>query len=183
MNIALLAARNVGHEIARFFGENKEPLACLVLDAKDTSGLNSEIIECSGVAKTNVLYSDTIHEERTLAAFRTMSLDLIILAWWPYLIKETLLEIPRIGCLNFHPSFLPYNRGKHFNFWAIVEDAPFGVTIHFADKGIDSGDIVFQSAIEKTWEDTAETLYHKAQCEIVRLFKENFIVNHHKKPY
>jgi methionyl-tRNA formyltransferase len=174
MNIGLFAACSVGHEVAQFFGENREPLACLVLDANDTGGLNAQIIEVSRCARNRVYLSDALYTEQTMAALREMKLDLIILAWWPHILKESLLKIPRIGCLNFHPSYLPYNRGKHYNFWAIIEDVPFGVTIHWVDEGIDSGDIAFQSAIEKSWEDTGETLFYKAQHEIIRLFKEKF---------
>ena len=88
--------------------------------------------------------------------------------------KKKLDKNPRLGCLNFHPSYLPYNRGKHYNFWSLVEDTTFGVTLHFLDEGVDTGDIAFQSIIDKSWEDTGETLYNKAQQEIVRLFKTKF---------
>jgi len=174
MNMALFAARNVGYQVAKFYGDNKEPLSCLVLDAKDDSGLNSKIIEESGVSPNKVFYSDALYKDETTNALGNMNLDLIILAWWPYIIKEKLLSLPRMGCLNFHPSYLPYNRGKHYNFWAIVEEVPFGVSLNSADKGIDTGDIAYQSLIETSWEDTGESLYIKAQEEIVRLFKEKF---------
>lgn len=175
MNIGLFAADTVGNEVTRFLGENKELLACLVLDSKDRRGINSEIIRNSGISDPDrIFYSDSLYEERTLYALRSLELDLILLAWWPYILKKDLIGIPKMGCLNFHPSYLPYNRGKHYNFWTIVEDTPFGVTIHWVDAGIDTGDIAFQSRIEKSWEDTGETLYYKAQEEIVRLFKEKF---------
>ena len=82
--------------------------------------------------------------------------------------------MPRWGALNFHPCLLPHNRGKHYNFWTLVEETPFGVTLHFVDEGVDSGDIAYKSPIEKTWEDTGATLYAKARAEIVRLFKEKW---------
>ena len=75
-----------------------------------------------------------------ILALKEINLDLIVLAWWPYIIKEPLISISRLGCLNLHPSLLPYNQGKHPYFWSIVEDVPFGVTIHFIDAGI-----IFQS--------------------------------------
>lgn len=100
--------------------------------------------------------------------------DLGILAWWPKVIEEDLLIAATHGFVNFHPSLLPYNRGKHYNFWAIVERAPFGVTLHFADKEVDSGDIIFQKSITYSWTDTGSTLYHKAQKEIVELFREHY---------
>ena len=175
MNIALFAADIVGHEVAKFFGENNEPLTCLILDSKDKKGLNAQILADSGIKEHNrVFYSGSLYKEETLNILKQMKLDLGILAWWPYIIKENLIKIPQIGFLNFHPSYLPYNRGKDPNFWSIVEDVPFGVSLHFVDTGIDSGDIAFQSVIEKSWEDTGKTLYEKSLKEIIKLFKDNF---------
>ena len=174
MNIVLFAACRVGYEIANFFGENNEPLSGLVLDSKDDSGLNRDIIAASKVPQEKIYYSDSLYTEQTLADLINLNADLFILSWWPYIIKEALIKSPKMGCLNFHPSYLPYNRGKHYNFWAIVENAPYGVTLHFVDKGVDTGDIAFQSMIETSWEDTGETLWRNAQSEIVRLFKEKF---------
>ena len=96
--------------------------------------------------------------------------DLGLLAWWPRIVRNSLIEIPKKGFINFHPSLLPYNRGKHYNFWAIVEGCPFGVTLHFVDAGVDTGDIVAQRSISYDWTDTGESLYFKAQKEILDLF-------------
>ncbi len=170
MRIGLFAARHVGYEVAKFLAEQKESLTCLVLDSNDTDSLNTRFIDTLGYPR--VIYSDVLYTDQAMMALREMELDLIILAWWPYLVKKSLLELPRVGCLNFHPSYLPYNRGKNPNFWTLVDEVPFGVTLHWVDEGIDTGDIAFQAAIEKTWEDTGETMYIKAREGMVRLFKE-----------
>ena len=108
-----------------------------------------------------------------------------VLAWWPKLIKEPLLSLPKNGYINTHPSLLPYNRGKHYNFWALVEKVPFGVTLHFIDSGIDTGDIIFQKSIPYDWCDAGETLYKKAQAEMINLFIKKYylirIKNYKKK--
>jgi methionyl-tRNA formyltransferase len=175
MKIALFASDTVGNEIARFFGDNREPLTCLVLDSKDSKGLNTDIIANSRIGTAGrILYSDSLRDRTTLDVLEEHQLDLILLAWWPYILKKDLIRIPRLGCLNFHPSFLPYNRGKHYNFWTIVEGTPFGVTLHWVDEAVDAGDIAWQSHIEKSWEDNGGTLYLRAQQEIVKLFKEKF---------
>lgn len=106
------------------------------------------------------------------ALIRELGVDIGILAWWPRIISEPLLSAPRQGFLNFHPSLLPYNRGKHTTFWNLVEDVPFGVTIHWVDSGIDSGPIAFQRAVPKSWLDTSESLYHRAEVEILQLFRQ-----------
>lgn len=100
--------------------------------------------------------------------------DYVILAWWPKIIGNEIINHPKNGVINFHPSFLPFNRGKNYNFWSIVEKCKFGVSLHFVDDGIDTGDILFQKEILKDWEDTGETLFLRAKFEMLSLFKENF---------
>jgi len=67
--------------------------------------------------------------------------------------------------LNIHGGFLPYYRGNHCIFFALYERRldRIGSTIHFVDKGIDTGDIVeqFKPSIHDT--DQAETLYCRAE--------------------
>ena len=172
MKLGLFASDEVGYEIAKFFNEQNESVSCLVLDSKDTQKLNEKFLKI--VSTDEVFYSDELYQKSTLKKMQKMQLDLIILAWWPYILKENLIDIPELGGLNFHPSCLPYNKGKHPYFWSIVEDVPFGVTLHFIDTGIDSGDIVFQKQIARTWEDTGSTLYDRGKLEIVKLFKDSF---------
>lgn len=100
--------------------------------------------------------------------------DFCFLVWWPNIIHHDLLLIPRIGFINTHPSYLPYSRGKHFSFWTIVEQSPFGVSLHFVNEGIDSGDIIAQKEIFYTWEDTSETLYNKSKIEMHNLFIQTY---------
>jgi methionyl-tRNA formyltransferase len=171
LKIGLFAAHDVGAAIAGVFGDTGAP-ACLVLDDWDTSGRNARIAAASKCVPERVYSYTDVASGEGLQTLRALDLDLIVLAWWPYIVTPPLIAIPRLGCLNVHPSLLPHNRGKHYNFWALVEGSPFGVSIHFVDRGVDTGDVAFQSAIPTTWEDTGATLYEKAQREVVRLFTE-----------
>jgi len=100
--------------------------------------------------------------------------ELLILAWWPKILPKSLIDIPRRGVVNFHPSLLPYNRGKHYNFWTIVEDSPFGVSLHLVNEGVDQGDVLFQASIAKTWEDSGGSLYLAAKQAMVALFETHY---------
>jgi methionyl-tRNA formyltransferase len=102
------------------------------------------------------------------------NIDLGLLIWWPFIIKSPLLEFPKKGFLNTHPSLLPNNKGKNPNFWSIVESRPFGVTIHKIDSGIDTGLIIAQKEIPYDWTDTGESLYKKALSDIIELFKATY---------
>ncbi len=174
ISMGLFAGRSVGLQIARFLRDNDASPAFLVVDSRDDSDWPRKIIEASRLPEKYVIVSDSYYDQDVLEKIRALGVDLFVLAWWPYIIKKALIDIPKIGCVNFHPSLLPYNRGKHYNFWNLVEDVSFGVSLHFIDPGVDSGDIAFQTTIDKSWEDTGETLYHKAQIAIAQLFKDNY---------
>jgi methionyl-tRNA formyltransferase len=100
--------------------------------------------------------------------------DLLILAWWPKILPKSVIDIPRRGVVNFHPSWLPHNRGKHYNFWTLVEDSPFGVSLHLVNEEIDQGAILFQAPIKKTWEDNGGTLYEAAKRTMIALFEARY---------
>lgn len=174
--LALFAADRVGLESARVVAESGARLAALVLDRADARGLNASIRQAlDGHVDTVVEWgaaptSDAI--ESVIGARPTIG----VLAWWPYVLPRRLLEIPELGFLNFHPSLLPHQRGKHYYFWAIVERSPFGVTIHWATPEVDAGPIAFQRRLEVTWSDTGATLRAKAQTAMVGLFRENLDV-------
>jgi methionyl-tRNA formyltransferase len=98
--------------------------------------------------------------------------DVLLLAWWPQIIGDVFLNLGQRATLNLHPSLLPHCRGKDPNFWAIVEGRPFGVSIHHVERQIDAGDVAFSRVIPYSWTDTGETLYRRAQHEVIALFRD-----------
>jgi len=166
LSIALFASDAVGLEVARIFRDRGDCVALLVLDHRDERGTNQAIRE--------TVDADVIVEDAELPIELLEQVDIALLAWWPRIITKDVAALPRRGFLNFHPSLLPFNRGKHYNFWAIVEEAPFGVTIHWLGDQIDAGDIAFQAPIATSWTDTGETLYAKARAAMVELFERNY---------
>jgi methionyl-tRNA formyltransferase len=85
-----------------------------------------------------------------------------------------LLFLPRGGFVNTRPSLLPCGRGKHYNFWWIVDRVPFGVSLHTVDEGIDSGGVVAQAKLPYSWEDTGGSLYRKATEAMLKLVQETY---------
>lgn len=75
--------------------------------------------------------------------------DVVVVACFPWLVPRAIREIPRLGCLNVHPSLLPDGRGPEPVFWAFHRDLrTTGVTIHRMDDGIDTGPILAQEVVE-----------------------------------
>lgn len=168
MKLLLLADGSVGAKFARFLLENYPSDLSLIV----TTRINAIYREAVDKGISACIFDS---EENVREKIEN-GVDLGILAWWPKILKRPLLAAPRMGFINTHPSLLPHNRGKHYNFWAIIESAPFGVTLHRVDAGVDSGAIVSQLPIDYDWCDTGETLYYKAQAAMLRLLIETYPV-------
>lgn len=164
-----MADNCVGFEITRWLlNEFRTDLALVVTTAKNDIWLASQ--------DADVAHTVFESGEQVLSVMRKRGIecDIGLLAWWPKIIKEPLLTKPRWGFINTHPSLLPHNRGKNYNFWAIVEKAPFGVSLHRIEDGIDSGEVIAQLPIFYGWEDTGESLYKKAKEAMLRLLQETY---------
>lgn len=78
------------------------------------------------------------------------------------IIKKNLLEIPKIGIINRHNALLPINRGRLTPFWVLFKkEKETGVSIHFVEEGIDSGDIIVQKRFKVSSKDTFNSIVKK----------------------
>lgn len=167
MKLLLMADQKVGSEIFRWLlQEFPNDIAMLVVTSEN------EIWEEARNANSPCAVFESA--DQICATAGQLEIDLGVLAWWPTIIKNPLIDLPRMGFINTHPSMLPYNRGRHYNFWALVEQAPFGVSLHMVDEGVDSGDVVAQQQIPYGWEDNGESLYRLAQKSTIELFQETY---------
>lgn len=93
------------------------------------------------------------------AWLRNLEPDLIIVYSMSHLLKENVFSIPELGTVNLHYSYLPEYRGPNPIFWEYYDYIlnP-GITLHYVDKGEDTGDIIYQERVSiKTGEKLEET--------------------------
>jgi methionyl-tRNA formyltransferase len=121
-----------------------------------------------------IIGSNKIALKKNIQMIKKLNIDIIILAWWPYIIKQPFLSLANKYIVNMHPSFLPFGKGKHPYFWSIVENTKFGVSLHLVNDGIDSGKIIARDSIDINWEDNGYTLREKSRLKLFLLFKKNF---------
>jgi len=96
--------------------------------------------------------------------------DIIVSYGHRYILPPEVLAFPRLGAVNLHISFLPWNRGADPNFWSLVEDTPKGVSLHYIDPGIDTGDLIARVPVEVGEADTLRTSYDRLHAEAQALF-------------
>lgn len=101
---------------------------------------------------------------------RLVAADFIVSYGYRHILKKNVLERFPCRAINLHISFLPWNRGADPNLWSFLEDTPKGVTVHFLDCGIDTGDIIVQQEVSFESNDTLSTSYVKLIKAMERLF-------------
>jgi methionyl-tRNA formyltransferase len=93
-------------------------------------------------------------------AFRQLQPDLNVMAFVTDIVPLPILEMPTMGTIQYHPSLLPKYRGGSAINWAIIKGEKItGLTIFWPDKGIDTGPILLQKAVEIGADDTTGSLY------------------------
>tara|TARA_B100000579_G_scaffold402453_1_gene385702 strand:+ start:313 stop:897 length:585 start_codon:yes stop_codon:yes gene_type:complete len=95
---------------------------------------------------------------------------------YKHIIKKEILDLFNNKCINLHISYLPHNRGVDPNFWSFINKTPKGVTIHFIDENIDTGNIIVQKEVffDDLASQTLASTYEILQCEIQKLFYQNW---------
>jgi methionyl-tRNA formyltransferase len=101
--------------------------------------------------------------EHELAPLEALKPDVVVVAGFSIILKPGLLGLPRLGCLNIHPSLLPRHRGPNpFAAAVLAGERESGVSFHQMDAGIDTGPIFAQYAFPLGPRETAESVYRKA---------------------
>ncbi|MCK0168501.1 hypothetical protein MWU52_13125 [Jannaschia sp. S6380] len=90
-----------------------------------------------------------INDADTVGWLAGVAPRLLISAGAPIL-RAPILAVPPLGVLNLHSSLLPRYRGTRAEFWQVHNDdlSHAGLTVHFVDAGVDSGDIVLQVPLQ-----------------------------------
>jgi len=104
---------------------------------------------------------------------RRLSPDLLVTMHFPVIFKKELLQVPRLGCVNMHPSRLPAGRGMTPPFWhMLIGDEKNWITLFYLDPGIDTGDVISQGWVDIGPDETGFANSCKLSEEGRRIFAE-----------
>ena len=109
-------------------------------------------IEC---IETKSLRKDEIVKQK----IADLNPDLIVCADFGQIIPDDIIALPKIACINVHPSLLPKYRGAAPINWPIINgDKKTGVSIMFVAHDLDAGDVIIQEEENILEDDTSITL-------------------------
>lgn len=90
-------------------------------------------------------YMDNGSDKNLEKWVKNISPDVIVVYSMSQLLKENIFSIPKYGTINLHSALLPRYRGPNPDFWMYYDGVKeAGVTVHYIDKGEDTGDIIYQ---------------------------------------
>ncbi len=113
-----------------------------------------------------VLQPLTLKSPEMVTTLKTYDADVMVVAAYGLILPETILSIPRHGCINIHASLLPRWRGAAPIQRAILAgDEETGITIMHMDSGLDTGAMLFKKGTLITADDTSQTL-HDRLCDL-----------------
>ncbi len=178
MRIILVGQGPFGERVLEAFLHKGEQVAGVFTPPDKRGDGMKGLAEKSGIPffRPNLMKDPEVY-----GAYVKLQPELAILAFVTDIIPETLLTVPSLGTICYHPSLLPRHRGASAINWAIIQgDTRTGLTIFWADKGIDTGPILLQKEVEIGPDETTGSVYFnklfpmgvEAMAEALKLIKE-----------
>jgi len=136
----------------------------IVFVAVRASRPDRKLVEMAKSRGIPLLCPASVNSDESLAEIAGFGADLHVSMSYDQILREKILALPPRGTLNCHAGALPFYRGRNPLTWAIINgEEEFGVTVHWVDLGIDTGDIVLQVKTPIMPTDTYATLLASAE--------------------
>lgn len=104
-----------------------------------------------------------INSDEFLNSIKHYRCDLFVSMSFNQIFRQRTIDYPPLGTINCHAGKLPFYRGRNILNWALINDEnEFGITVHYMDEGIDTGDIILQRCYPITDQDDYSTLLGRA---------------------
>lgn len=119
------------------------------------------------LARSNTIpvYSpNRVNSPDFVKTIRSLDPELNVSVAYDQIFRAPIIECPDLGFINLHAGKLPQYRGRNVINWALINnEREIGITAHFVDEGIDTGDILIQRSIPLEWDDYYGSVLEKVQ--------------------
>lgn len=152
----LLALIDAQYEVTAVFTQPDKP------KGRGKSLQMSPVKETALKYGIDVFQPKKIREPENTDLLRKLAPDFIVVAAFGQIIPQSILDIPRFGCLNVHASLLPAWRGAAPIQWSIISgDRETGITIMRMNAGLDTGDIISKAVVQIHPDETGGSLFDR----------------------
>ncbi|WP_418113760.1 formyltransferase family protein [Vibrio scophthalmi] len=107
-----------------------------------------------------------VNTQEFLSVMDEFEPELLVSMSFNQILRKSIIDYAPLGFINCHAGALPFYRGRNPLNWALINgESSFGITVHYVDEGIDTGDIAEQRLYPITRKDNYGTILNKAISE------------------
>ncbi len=176
--IAILGKNDIAVNILEILLEDENIDVVLVVPNNSDTGEDSwqrSLKKFANQKNLNVKQFNKIKESIAINYLKQLNLDFIFSLQYDQIINDDVIQTTKYGCINLHFAPLPKYRGVSPIAWALINgEKNFGVTIHYMDPGVDTGDIINQKIFSIENIRNARELYDYCTIQGTLLFKETY---------
>jgi len=159
MRIVCIGQAAFGEEVLKKLSERGEEVVA-VYTPQDIAGKRNQLKELAKKIGIPVFQPGSMRVPEIYEEYKRLKPDLNVMAFVTSILPEYILNYPRMGTIQYHPSLLPKHRGGSAINWAIINgETKTGITIFWPDSDIDTGPILLQKEAEIALDDTVGSLY------------------------
>ena len=175
LNIGYFADGPWSHKTFRKLIKNPEinlSFICARYDSKDET-----LKSYAELNNIDYLKNKNVNSDEFISIIKKYKCDLFVSMSFNQIFKSKIINLAKYKTINCHAGKLPFYRGRNVLNWVLINDEKeFGITVHFVDEGIDTGDIILQKSFQITDHDSYKTLIEKAYVECSNILYESVLM-------
>jgi methionyl-tRNA formyltransferase len=161
MRIVLIGQASFGQKVLEALLNKVEQVVAVYVPPDKPGAKIDPLKESAQKQSIPVFQPGRMRDPGVYEKFVELAPDLCVMAFVTDIVPASILNCPRLGTIQYHPSLLPRHRGRSSINWAIMNgDTKTGITILWPDAGIDTGPILLQKEAEISPTDTVGSLYY-----------------------
>jgi methionyl-tRNA formyltransferase len=181
MRIALIGQAAFGEKVLEALLGEGEQVAVVYMPPDPPGGKGNAFKELAEKSGVPICQPARMRDADVFEEYKRFEPDLNVMAFVTDIVPLTILNDPRLGTIQYHPSLLPRHRGASAINWAVINgEMKTGLSIFWPDEGLDTGPLLLQKEVTIEPDDTTGTVYFnklfplgvEALVESVGLVKE-----------
>jgi len=159
MRIVCIGQAAFGEKVLQKLTERGEEVVA-VYTPQDTAGKRNPLKELAIQISIPVFQPRSMQVPEIYEEYTRLKPDLNVMAFVTSILPDSILNYPKMGTIQYHPSLLPKHRGGSAINWAIINgETRTGISVFWPDRGVDTGPILLQREVEISPDDTVGSLY------------------------
>jgi len=159
MRIVCIGQAAFGEKVLQKLTERGEEVVA-VYTPQDIAGKRNPLKELAIQISIPVFQPRSMQVPEIYEEYTRLKPDLNVMAFVTSILPDSILNYPRMGTIQYHPSLLPKHRGGSAINWAIINgETKTGISVFWPDRGVDTGPILLQKEVEISPDDTVGSLY------------------------